>query len=86
MSSLDKWYKIRYHANEIRLVVTDVPCMCPTACACAIPGMKGPKCCYTAEEARAFIVQYYMQRAFDAKHQPIEEFIKEFGIEDAGHS
>lgn len=72
------FYSMVYSKDEISIAVSH--CKNPGLCTCVIDESSAPKCGYTAEQARRFMIQYYKRRIDYLEKITIEEFLHDNGF------
>ena len=70
-------FTIKYFGDEIKLY--ESTCLNEILCACKHADGE-PKCCYTAEECKQKVLDYYKKRVEWIENQSIEEFLIDQGI------
>lgn len=77
MQMSDK-YAITYGHDEIG--IRAAKCLNPGLCTCEVDISSTPKCGYTAEEAKRYIIEYYKRRVQYLEQQSIEDFLHDSGF------
>lgn len=75
-------YGIKYYNDEIGLIASE--CRQPGKCICNDGSYLGPRCGYSATEAKQRVEKYYRERIEQLQNQSVEQFITSLGFEYNG--
>lgn len=75
---MSEMYAIVYSSDEIG--IRESYCKNPSYCTCKFDESAAPKCGYTAEQAKQFIIAYYKRKIEYLEKQDIKDFLYDQGI------
>lgn len=76
--TVDESYALKYTDNGV--IIHPATCLQPWKCECKFLQNKSVKCCYSAEEIKEKVADYYKETADYIQRQSLKDFLHDQGI------